>query len=40
VAAADELFQANRAEVAACRAAAAKTGKDQACTITVGPSRK
>jgi hypothetical protein len=37
---ADELFQANRVEVAACQAAAAKTGKDQTCTITVEPSRK
>ncbi|KQT65849.1 MULTISPECIES: DUF6118 family protein [unclassified Aureimonas] len=36
---ADELFRANRAEVAACQAAAAKTGKDQACMITVAVGR-
>lgn len=35
VAAADQLIEANKAEVAACREAAAKAGKDQRCTITV-----
>jgi hypothetical protein len=38
VVAADELFKANQAEVAACQAAAIRTGKDQTCTITVGQS--
>ena len=35
VAEADQLIEANKAEVAACREAAAKAGKDQRCTITV-----
>lgn len=35
VAAADQLIEANKAEVAACREAAAKAGKEQKCAITV-----
>lgn len=35
VVAADQLFEANKAEVAACREAAAEAGEDQACTIIV-----
>jgi hypothetical protein len=35
VSAADQLIEANRAEVAACREAAAKAGEDQLCTVTV-----
>lgn len=35
VATADQLIEANKAEVAACREAAAKAGEDQQCTITV-----
>lgn len=35
VALADQLIEANKAEVAACREAAAEAGEDQKCTITV-----
>lgn len=35
VSSADQLFETNRVEVAACRQMAAKVGKDQTCTITV-----
>lgn len=40
VAAADQLIEANKAEVAACREAAAKAGKDQRCTIMVSAPRQ
>ncbi|MBB4000761.1 DUF6118 family protein [Aureimonas pseudogalii] len=40
IADADELVRTNKSEVAGCRAAATRTGKDQTCTITVEPSRK
>lgn len=40
VAAADQLIEANKDEVTACREAAVKAGKDQKCTITVAaPAR-
>jgi hypothetical protein len=35
VVAADQLIEANKAEVAACREAAAEAGQDQRCAITV-----
>jgi len=35
VAAADQLIAANKEAVTACREAAAKTGKEQRCSITV-----
>ncbi|MCZ4348162.1 DUF6118 family protein [Devosia neptuniae] len=35
VAAADQLIEANKAEVAVCREAATEAGRDQRCTITV-----
>lgn len=37
---ADQLVEANKAEVAACREAADKAGKDQKCTITVTAPEK
>ena len=37
VVSADQLIEANKAEVAACREAAAMAGKDQSCMITVSP---
>jgi len=37
---ADQLVEANKAEVAACREAAAKAGRDQQCTITVAAPEK
>lgn len=40
VAEADQLIEANKAEVAACREAAAKAGEDQRCTLTVKASTK
>lgn len=35
VSSADQLMEANKAEVAACREAAARTGEDQRCAIIV-----
>lgn len=40
VAEADQLIEANKAEVAVCREAAAKAGEDQQCTITVRASTR
>lgn len=37
---ADQLVEANKAEVAGCREAAAKAGEDQKCTITVAVPEK
>ncbi|MCZ7859576.1 DUF6118 family protein [Agrobacterium salinitolerans] len=37
---ADQLVETNKTEVAACREAAAKAGKDQKCTITVAAPEK
>lgn len=40
VAEADQLIEANKVEVAACREAAAEAGEDQQCTLTVAAPEK